>query len=664
MSATMRRLLGVVLAVIALAAGTAVFSSHRATRLDVARTQAQAEIDAELPKAAAALQHLADELAKTAERAINLEAFTGLLRVTTNQSDFRDAANTVAAFEVEPYFEPYAKVGPHSIFLGTQPVSSSDPAFQPVFEKLAVIATTAGKATGIVQHDGAVWLVGVSRSAATNPQQQPFVFAMAQKVTPALLDTLATQQGAAVLVAPGGKASDAVGGGKKESVEVLRRHLTTMKREPEPCCAAKELVPGVKLLVHKDSAPRLLKAADEASASAPPIFGVAGLLAVGALAFAFWPQRKMTDEHTALLRETAAQLKVSQEELQRLSQRISTTQDRFAMGLDQRQLPPQDDGLGSTQARVQQSRYEVVAPLGEGGMARVAVAVVRGAEGFRRTFVVKRLRPELAGNPEVVSQFIDEARLGASLVHSNIIPVFDFGRDSEGYYLAQEYILGRDVDALITASQEKRSRPLEPSIVQYIAQEGLKALGYAHTRTNDAGKAMGLVHRDVSPNNLMVSARGEVKLLDFGIVKSDDRSTRTQAGVVKGNLFFMSPEQARALPVDPRSDLFSMGMVLVSALTGEPLYSGNNVYDLMNRAAAGPTEADRERVRRECGSLAEVVLRALSVDPEQRFPNAEAFGSALAAAGTAASAGELQGLIDSLFGAEFAAERQKFAVTG
>ena len=662
MSPTMRRLLGVVLAVIALGAGTAIYSSQRSTQLAAARSQAQADVDAELPKAAAAIDALTQDVARAAERGANLDAIAALLPEITSQSDLAPLAKTFEQFGAEPFFEPYVKFGPYAFFLGATPLYSSDPALLSMQQDLANMATTSGRGTAIVNYGGAVWLVGAGRSQKTTPQQQPMIFVLAEKLTSARLDALASQLGIAVLVEPGGKAADAVGGGKKEFVDVLRRHLTTMKQEAEPCCAQKQLAPGVKLLVHRDSAPRILDAAAAASAAAPPIFGVAGLFAVGALAFAFWPQRR-NDESHELLRQTAAQLKQSQEELQRLSQHISTNTDRFGQKPPPGQPPPEDDGLGSTQARVKTSHYEVVAPLGEGGMARVAVAVVRGAEGFKRTFVVKRLRPELASNPEVVSQFIDEARLGASLVHSNIIPVYDFGRDSEGYFLAQEYILGRDVDALITASKEKLQRPLEPDIALHIAQEGLKALGYAHSHTNDAGKLLGLVHRDVSPNNLMVSARGEVKLLDFGIVKSDDRSMKTQAGIVKGNLFFMSPEQARALPVDQRSDLFSMGMVLISMLTGDPLYTGNNVYDLMNRAAAGLTEDDKARVRATCGPLAEVILKALNLDPEQRYPNAEAFGQALAAAGKPASSGELQALVDSLFSAEFAAERQKFAVS-
>ena len=192
MSPTMRRLFGVVIAVIALGAGTAFFSSQRATQLDAARSRAQAEIDAELPKVAATLNGLSAELAKTAERAISLDPFTALLRATTNQSDFRDTANTVAGFEVEPFFEPYTKVGPHSIFLGTMPVYSSEPAFLPLFEGLVSAATTAGKSTAIVSHDGAVWLLGVARSSATNTQQQPFVFAFAEKLTSERLNAVAS----------------------------------------------------------------------------------------------------------------------------------------------------------------------------------------------------------------------------------------------------------------------------------------------------------------------------------------------------------------------------------------------------------------------------------------------------------------------------------------
>lgn len=645
------------MAIFALGMGTVLFTSHRKQQLDAARAQLQSAVDAELPRVTANLQELSAELSRRASQGANLDAIGALLMEVTSQSDIHALAATFEAFEQEPWFTPYARLGPHAFFLGSTPLYSTEPKLVAAFTPLAEQASGTSLASAVIASDGAVWLLGAGRSVRTNPQQQPAVLALAEKLTPARLEPIANKLGVALLLVPNGSTVDAIGAGATSQLEALRHTLGSKAAPAVPCCARSDLKSGVELYVHRDGTAELRAAEAEASKAAFPIFGVAGLIALAGLAFAFVPRR--ATENDQLLRETSAQLKQSQEQLQRLSQRLQL----------EPAPPPSDttrfqqDALGSTQASAQLSRYETVAPLGEGGMAKVSVAVVRGAEGFRRLFVVKRLRAELAGNTEVVSQFIDEARLGASLVHSNIVPVFDFGRDTEGYYLAQEYILGRDVDALIDASKKQRGRPLETAIVMTIALETAKALAYAHSRTNDAGQRVGLVHRDVSPNNLMVTARGELKLLDFGIVKSDERSSRTQAGVVKGNLFFMSPEQARALPVDLRSDLFSLGMVLVSALTGGPLYSGGDMYELITRAGAGPTDADRQRVAAQCGALAPVILKALSIDPAGRFADAEAFAQALLATGApVATASELQSLMESLFSAELAQERQRFTV--
>lgn len=658
MSVTVRRLIGVLVAMFALGVGAVLFSSHRKQQLDTAHARLQNAVDAELPRVTENLEELGAELARRAAQGANLDAIGALLMEVTTQSDVNALSNTLAHFEQEPWFTPYARVGPHAFFMGSVPLFSTEPRLVPLFTPLAEHASGASVASAVVALEGDLWLLGAGRSVRTNPQQQPAVLALAQKLTAAQLEPIANKLGVAVLLVPNGKPADAIGAGPTAQLEALRQRVGSKAAPAVPCCARSDLKAGVELYVHRDGTAELRAAQAEISSAAFPIFAVAGLLAFAGVLLAFLPGRAAASDE--LLRETAAQLKQSQEQLQRLSQRLQVEpavppSDTTRFGVD--------DALGSTQASAQLSRYETVAPLGEGGMAKVSVAVVRGAEGFRRLFVLKRLRAELAGNAEVVSQFIDEARLGASMVHSNIVPVFDFGRDAEGYYLAQEYILGRDVDALIEASKQQRGRPLETELVMTIALETAKALAYAHSRTNDAGQRVGLVHRDVSPNNLMVTARGEVKLLDFGIVKSDDRSSRTQAGVVKGNLFFMSPEQARALPVDLRSDLFSLGMVLVSALTGEPLYSGNDMYELITRAGAGPTAADLQRVTAQCGVLAPVILKALSVDPAGRYPDAEAFAQALLATGArVATASELQALMETLFGAQLAQDRQRFAV--
>ena len=221
-------------------------------------------------------------------------------------------------------------------------------------------------------------------------------------------------------------------------------------------------------------------------------------------------------------------------------------------------------------------------------MAQVFTAVTFGAEGFRRTFVVKRLRAELSRDPAVVAQFIDEAKLGSTLVHSNVIPVFDFGKVGDEYYLAQEYILGRDMGRITTRSLERLQRPASVTTTLYVAAQTLLALEYAHGKLSDSGRPMGIVHRDVSPSNILLSARGEVKLFDFGIVKAEGRVTKTQHGVVKGNVSFMSPEQARGTSIDGRADLFSLGLVIYYCLTGEVLYRGETTYELLVKAATGP----------------------------------------------------------------------------
>src|SRR5258708_17088404 len=137
--------------------------------------------------------------------------------------------------------------------------------------------------------------------------------------------------------------------------------------------------------------------------------------------------------------------------------------------------------------------------------------------------------------------FSDEAKLASNLIPSNIIPVYDFGKMGEEYFMAQEYVLGRDLRRLTTRRVEREQKPLPPRLAVYIAREALRALEYAHTRQTDDGRPLGIVHRDVSPNNILVSARGEVKLFDFGIAKAENRLTQTQHGVVKGNVRFMSP---------------------------------------------------------------------------------------------------------------------------
>jgi serine/threonine-protein kinase len=285
---------------------------------------------------------------------------------------------------------------------------------------------------------------------------------------------------------------------------------------------------------------------------------------------------------------------------------------------------------GSTSTVPMLGRYRLLDRLGEGGMAELFVAEASGVEGFSRTFVLKRLRPELAAEKDAVAQFVEEARLQASLVHSNIVPVFDFGMAGSQYFMTQEYIIGRDLARMMERHQQRGGRGLPTEIAFFIAHEVLQALAYAHDTRDKTGASMGIVHRDVSAGNVMVSFQGEVKLSDFGIVKSNRRVSKTQVGMVKGNANFMAPEQARGHSVDGRSDLFSLGLLLLYCLTGELLYWGDNDLDTLYRAATGPTAEDMERIQSLPPAAAAILSRALAVEPGDRFQSAVEFSDAVA----------------------------------
>jgi hypothetical protein len=275
-------------------------------------------------------------------------------------------------------------------------------------------------------------------------------------------------------------------------------------------------------------------------------------------------------------------------------------------------------------------RYRLVERLSEGGMSELFIAKAVGVEGFSRSFVLKRLRPELARDKDAVAQFIDEARLQADLVHSNIVPVFDFGVVGGEYFMTQEYILGRDVARLMARRRERGEWGLPTPVAYYAAHETLQALAFAHGRASQDGRPLGIVHRDVAAGNIIVSLAGEVKLSDFGIVKSNDRVSRTQVGIVKGNANFMAPEQARGQAVDARSDLYSLGLVLFHCLSGELLYDGQNDLEVLHHAAGGLRRDDFTRIRRLPDPAPQILERALALDPNARYQTAAEFIDELA----------------------------------
>ena len=205
-------------------------------------------------------------------------------------------------------------------------------------------------------------------------------------------------------------------------------------------------------------------------------------------------------------------------------------------------------------------------------MAEIFLAQSHGPEGFEKQVVIKRIRAALADDPSFVQMFIAEARVASKLNHANLVHIFDFDRHEDSYYLAMEYVRGKSL-AEVHRRSRSAGRPIPPVLVAQIGLEVARGLGYAH-RLNVHGQPVGLVHRDVTPHNVLLSYEGAVKLTDFGIAKASNRAST--AGMLKGKFAYMSPEQSRGEPVDARTDLFALGITLWELLTGGRLFDGDS----------------------------------------------------------------------------------------
>ena len=273
------------------------------------------------------------------------------------------------------------------------------------------------------------------------------------------------------------------------------------------------------------------------------------------------------------------------------------------------------------------NKYELVAPLGEGGMATVYRGVTHGAAGFTCRVAIKRVLPNLAEDAAFVAMFVEEARVASELQHPNIVQVHDFDRDAEGrYFIVMEWIDGLDLEGWIASF----STPTPWHEVAAIGVEILRGLGAAHERVDGAGRPAPVIHRDVSPQNVLLSIQGIVKLADFGLARAADRATMTAPGTVKGKLSYLAPELVKRAPASPRSDLFSVGVVLWEALSGRRLFGGGDAYDTIKRIMANQVPALREARPDVPLPLCEVVHTALSFDPADRFERAEEMQRALA----------------------------------
>ncbi|HVV51341.1 MAG TPA: serine/threonine-protein kinase, partial [Polyangia bacterium] len=267
-------------------------------------------------------------------------------------------------------------------------------------------------------------------------------------------------------------------------------------------------------------------------------------------------------------------------------------------------------------------RYTLLERLAVGGMAEVFRAKITSSHGFEKILVVKRILPHLAADPGFVAMFIDEAKLTAQLTHPKIVQILDFGEVNGQYFTALEYIDGFDALGLLRIAAQKRVR-VPPQLATFIVEEVLEALDYAHNARDMEGRPMQIVHRDISPSNIFISKRGDVKLGDFGIAHAKRRESKTQAGTLKGKYGYMSPEQVVGRPIDARSDLFAVGVVLAELLTGRRLFSAPADLDVLLKVR----DVHLDRLDKYGAdippALDRILRRALKKDPGERPQSAD-----------------------------------------
>ncbi|HET9992494.1 MAG TPA: serine/threonine-protein kinase [Kofleriaceae bacterium] len=266
--------------------------------------------------------------------------------------------------------------------------------------------------------------------------------------------------------------------------------------------------------------------------------------------------------------------------------------------------------------------YEILRKLARGGMAELFLARTVGPENFEKLVVLKKILPNFAENPKFVRLFLDEARLAATLDHPHIAHVYDMGKVDGNYFFTMEYIHGQDVRATLrrTARFDQKF-PLDHTVL--IVHAVAAALHYAHERRKPDGSLLDIVHRDVSPSNVLISYDGAIKLVDFGVAKAATSSVKTRTGTLKGKIAYMSPEQAKGSTVDRRSDVFALGIVLWEMITTQRLFKGDNDLATIQLIINSKPQPPRE-LRPECPEeLERITMKALSNDPETRYQTAE-----------------------------------------
>ncbi|MBU0553961.1 serine/threonine protein kinase [Myxococcota bacterium] len=297
-------------------------------------------------------------------------------------------------------------------------------------------------------------------------------------------------------------------------------------------------------------------------------------------------------------------------------------------------------------------RYTLLRRLAEGGMGSVYLAEIQGAANFTRRVAIKRILPHLARDPAFLSKFIDEANLMVQLHHGNIIGVQELADADGELYIVMDYLPGRDLKA-VTRALRQSQRLMPPDLAAWIIAEVCAGLDYAHLKTDEQGRPLHIVHRDVSPSNILLGADGEVKVADFGIAQARGGLHKSVTGALQGKFVYMSPEQAEGQPLNARSDVFSAGLILYELLSNTRPFAGESETDILRRVRAGVHQGPEALRPGLDPGLSALVMRALAYRPEDRFESAGVMRRALlrylAEAHSEADARALSGFLHTLF---------------
>jgi tRNA A-37 threonylcarbamoyl transferase component Bud32 len=299
----------------------------------------------------------------------------------------------------------------------------------------------------------------------------------------------------------------------------------------------------------------------------------------------------------------------------------------------------------------QQQRYKVLEKIASGGMAEVFRAESAGLEGFKKTVAIKRVLPHLSEKKQFIGMFLDEARVSAQLSHSNCVQVFDIGVGDNTYFIVMEYVDGADLKGLIE-HRKKTGTPFPVEEACLICVRICEGLSYAHELTDNNGESLHIVHRDMSPPNVLITRFGEVKIVDFGLAKANSQLEKSEPGIIKGKFSYLSPEAAQGLPVDAKTDIFAVGIILWELLAGRRLFMGETDLETVRMVQQAKVPSIRQINPKVSGELERVLMRALAGDPAARYQTARDFGrdlnNMLFHAGRAVSSFDIAQLVEPI----------------